>query len=219
VQPRFLWVLAFGPPALFASCSTFHVDSGSPSDGGGEGSVVIRHDAASLPDAPLHHEASKAADAAREAASVGETGTRDSPPRGADAGHDAPFDTGRPTDASGRADADASSSEGGISPLLALPPLDGATCTPVGSQVVCNIGMCLIVNATNTGRCQECRPQGSCGGNLHDSCQTADDCDSLFACYAGQCDLMCPFDASGYCGSVPCTNVGNPFQGVCVPSE
>ena len=223
MRPAAILVIAASTTILAAACSSFHESAGVGGDAARDaGSVRARGDAeagadahdAGKPDATSTRDGSRSADAGRvdgrapdagpsmDAATSDALHANDARPDGAM--HDGPSPDG--------------AREGGISSLLALPSADAAPCMPVGSEFACTLGMCLIANASATGRCQTCSLHGgNCGGHLHGSCVVAEDCDSLFACYHGECDTMCSLDAGQVCGGATCTNVGNAFQGICVP--
>jgi hypothetical protein len=108
---------------------------------------------------------------------------------------------------------DAGSGGAPLDPALSVPPAGNEPCTTPGSFGECSgVSVCRFFDA-DEGRCESCT---ECG-NLGASCASGDDCDILFACYAGTCTNICPLGTS-YCGPVEdCLDVGHPTHGVCRP--
>jgi len=110
-------------------------------------------------------------------------------------------------------DADAVA-DGGLSPLLDVPP-SGMSCDPSQGDSTCSsVGETCRISSTTSGTCDTYTPNHIAGY----PCTTSEDCDDTLQCYNGTCHVLCPLGmpCSGGC---TCFGVGNDAVGLCCPGQ
>ncbi len=104
--------------------------------------------------------------------------------------------------------------DGGIDPLLGVPPA-GPTCDPTQGDSTCtSLGETCRISSATAGTC-DTFTAGHEGGF---PCTTSADCDDTLQCYNGTCHVLCPLGMT-CAGGCACFPVGNDAVGLCCPGQ
>ena len=156
-------------------------------------------------------------DALGLASAAGDGGAADATTREDGAAIDA-IDAAGPSDAGGDG-----LGPTGLDEHVALADLDAAPCTVSSTgndPKACGASRACRFATADSGRCESCDGgAGRCTGNLGAPCTDTWDCDTLFACFRGECANQCDI-GNVQCGGVEaCVDVGYlGGVGICDPA-